>query len=637
MNTTVRSEYSDDFEAADVSMLTGDEDIDNINGNGNDDDVIANNNNGFIDEYDNENFESDGDSILLFGKPIEYSISKEYNKNTNYNKNIRPIESDNKISNGKDNNKRSSPSPTRDDIVERKVAFSADTDLNKNKINNKLKIKKNKDTKTDDYIHITSTKSTSSKDIFDSKYKLQIGIYPDNNNRPETNTPRSYNGSINHSPINKIKVNITSDDPSIHPQHVLKKQLDTALKKIQLLSKERAILMDKLDADHLGQELDKMRDTIAQQDRLIKKLKSDNYGLSLITRNQARLLSKDEQEEGANIGSNEGHVKILLERVRRLGNHLNASKLTERKAIEDFERVKKLYTASREQAERREKVIATLYSKLDQNSVSELSQSLVSNESKNKRYETSPLKNKKFLNNNYSDPNRGIEASLALELSEIENVEKNESKKANYISVGSASITTSKDQEKTSRTQKADDSAHVVEKLQKAIRVQRVGYTNEINNLKGQIAALKNENVKLRDELDEREKEGRMHVIQVRQLRKKYDDLVEGNKRLKAASNVYSNMERIQIPAPNPKPPSVPSTRSNSFRNPKHQRAPPVLENGAKNKIQDFVIDDSVYDYNDEENIKSDIITEQYSDEFTEYDDSVPPNQNNNNFFITSN
>ena len=158
--------------------------------------------------------------------------------------------------------------------------------------------------------------SLSSNDIFDTKFKLQIGSYPDTSEPETIDTPRSYYG-ISSSPINKLRVNIPNDDTSIHPQHVLKKQLDTALKKIQILAKERATLIEKIDADNLGNELDKMRDVIAQQDRLIKKLKNDNYGLSLVTRNQARLLSKEETQEESNPDSSEAHVKILLERTRR--------------------------------------------------------------------------------------------------------------------------------------------------------------------------------------------------------------------------------------------------------------------------------------------------------------------------------
>ena len=678
MNSTHRSDYSDDFEN-DVSMLTGDEDNEDNDNNNDNNDNDNNDNNDNI--YDNDNFESDGDFVVLVGRPIEHLIQVKDNNNndsknpnnddtkyqestqhnTTYNKKILSIERDNK---NKLLKPRLAVSPNRKDATRnttdnsRRVAFTSDTNVNKTNSSNKYKRNINKNIKdkkdnnrVDDDKGIAmnvpnkQSSSSSSKDIFDSsKFKLQIGSYPDTNAEPETvDTPRSYYG-ISPSPINKLKLNLSGDDPSIHLQHVLKKQLDTAIKKIQILTKERAALTEKLDADNLGHELDKMRDIISQQDRLIKKLKNDNYGLSLVTRNQARLLAKEEVEEDPNSSSNEAHIKILVERVRRLGNHLSTSKTTEKKAVEECEGFKKLYSKYRSKSEQQEKIIAELSHKLEQKSVSELSQSVLSNNDGPSKRIDNPLKSKRFLDNNYNNPrNPPIESALELELSEIANNENaNESKRSN-----SASISASKDQPKTPRIQKSADDNYVIEKLHKAIRVQRVSFTNEMNNLKGQITTLKNDNSKLREELEEREKESRMHVIQIRQLRKKYDDLLEGNNRLKVASNVYSSMEeKIQIPVPNPKPPSVPSTRNSSFRksNPNHHRAPPLHSDNdipkSKLKVQNYTNDDRLYDDDIDDNEylyqqKSDILTEQYSDEFTEYlpdDGSSPPT-----FFITSN
>lgn len=131
-----------------------------------------------------------------------------------------------------------------------------------------------------------------------------------------------------------------------HSEHVVRKQLVTALKKIQVQSRENEILLRRLDNSESLEAFEKLRRQLEEQERTIERLEMDNKHLQLVQRSQERLLldaSKEMHEENDSDATAQAEVRSLTARLSSMRAMLEETRARERSTGRRFEQLRKKY------------------------------------------------------------------------------------------------------------------------------------------------------------------------------------------------------------------------------------------------------------------------------------------------------
>jgi len=121
-----------------------------------------------------------------------------------------------------------------------------------------------------------------------------------------------------------------------------------------------------------------------------------------------------------------------------------------------------------------------------------------------------------------------------------------------------------------------DDASPLVRILQRNLKSQKIVSSKEIAQLQHSLAAVRVERDGLQEEVCARERECRVHVLKIKQLRQICANLEDGNRKLAIASGAFASHEvvvprRPQPPQQQPQSPIV--ARNSRLRNAKGARA----------------------------------------------------------------
>ena len=257
-----------------------------------------------------------------------------------------------------------------------------------------------------------------------------------------------------------------------HDSTMLQKQLRSALKKLQLYSKEKEKLNQRLDSSAIEAELEKLRLIIADQESEIARLHGETRGLQQVTRHQGKRLAAVEdknEREGApeQAMSTEKQVVVLLERVKRQSIVISKGAEKMRGLMQENVSLKRQQDeqSTRQSASRQQQPI---------------------NEERDAAVE--PESCAPVFNDTRSDENLRV----------------------------------------------------TIARLQKSLVVQRAGFQSEIFSLRADCERMVVHQEALEGELAERERQARAQLLNLRQLKKSYEELSEGNRQLMLASEIYA-------------------------------------------------------------------------------------------------
>lgn len=116
------------------------------------------------------------------------------------------------------------------------------------------------------------------------------------------------------------------------------------------------------------------------------------------------------------------------------------------------------------------------------------------------------------------------------------------------------------------------DVSPMVQLLQRNLKSQKIMSSKEIAQLQQELAAARQERDGLQEEVASRERECRVHLLKIKQLRQICTNLEDGNKKLAAASGAFA--QQAAPSRPQPQQPRSPIVAKNSrLRNAKGARA----------------------------------------------------------------
>ena len=163
----------------------------------------------------------------------------------------------------------------------------------------------------------------------------------------------------------------------------LQKQYDIALKQIQAYSKERELLLARLDESAIEIELEKMRSQLIEKESHLVLLLEDNRSLKKQVRHQSEYLSsvgRDKEDGNDETRTLASYVLVLEERVKRLKVQLETTQKRDRITTNENEKLTKKLEKLTSQKEKQKKQLFAWkekYNHLEQLAAGSFTDSLV--------------------------------------------------------------------------------------------------------------------------------------------------------------------------------------------------------------------------------------------------------------------
>jgi hypothetical protein len=384
---------------------------------------------------------------------------------------------------------------------------------------------------------------------YDDPTMLQHHQHPQGGRQKKAQKKNTKNGAASYARGNPLKKPVATFGGGVPSKQ---KQLDMALKRLSVAERERKILEQKLNHSSVQKELVHLRSLAGQQGKKLKAVMADNRALEGRMRHQAHKLQEAEQaaEKMKEYGnhssmSSDRQIEILLDRVRRLTTQ-----------------VKQLREASREKDERL---------KVQGSKVQKLKAYIVDNF---KKHEAAVANNNKAVPSivqestvsagpgpAYEEGGSLVDGSVFAEAAgsvegmselqmlrfQLDQLDKEGSQTSNTTgkatrdgTMSKGSIVGKQDQDELLR--------RTVAQLQRSLGVQKKGYVRQIKDLTHELKESRENEQRLEQLLDERERHARAQVVAVKQLRRTCQELEEGNNRLMLASDVYSRPVQQALP-----------------------------------------------------------------------------------------
>lgn len=130
----------------------------------------------------------------------------------------------------------------------------------------------------------------------------------------------------------------------MHTEHVVRKQLATALKKIQVQSRENEVLLRRLDNSESLESFERLRRQLEEKEEQVEKLELDIRHLQFVRRTQEKVLietSRDMHEENDPETSAVGEVRALTARLASMRSSLEDARNREKLAVRKYEQLRK--------------------------------------------------------------------------------------------------------------------------------------------------------------------------------------------------------------------------------------------------------------------------------------------------------
>lgn len=132
-----------------------------------------------------------------------------------------------------------------------------------------------------------------------------------------------------------------------HSEHVVRKQLATALKKIHFQSRQNELLLRRLDNSESIDSFERLRRQLEERERVIERLELDNKHLQSVQRAQEKMLldaSKDMHDDEADPETSAlAEVRSLTARLSSMRGSLDDARLREKKITGKYEQLRKKY------------------------------------------------------------------------------------------------------------------------------------------------------------------------------------------------------------------------------------------------------------------------------------------------------
>jgi len=377
------------------------------------------------------------------------------------------------------------------------------------------------------------------------------------------------------------------------PLPLLRKQLETTVKKLDQVMKEKNMLQDRLDKSGMTAEVDRLHLIISEQDAAIDVLDKDNKVLQKALRNQSRAIVEHERREQKDrdlvtstqspdsgngpVAQLEKQLGIALEKHRKLTMQYNQGRNRERQLIDRCNALKQetsklrsyivklVKTQSSQQAKLAVAAGASAGAEaaaatagvavkggkgmqkspagLPQLSLQATSQGECDGSSEEvlllNQAESGVLQWPELTN-----PTGGPEEG-GLGLTEAPEEAKGTSAPAAVtetalVMVSSSGASEYDDDAFPSGSLAAELRMTIVQ-LQKALATQRSSYQRDIAALRVEVSKYQTAQRALQGDLEEREKEARAHLLTVKKLRNAYEGMAEDHERLLHATDVYGN------------------------------------------------------------------------------------------------
>lgn len=314
----------------------------------------------------------------------------------------------------------------------------------------------------------------------------------------------------------------------------LQRQLDLALKRLHVAERERKILGQKLNASAAQAELVRLRSIADQQGKRIKNLEADKRALEGRMRHQAHKLQEAEagveklKEFGNNSSmSSERQIEILLERVRRLTTQVKQLR----------EHGKEKDARLKAQGQKVQKLKAYIETHIKQHLKGKQPPSIIQDSVISGAYHHED-------DQSLMDGGSMFTADVHVEgMSELQALRYQlEQLDRDPFQVSEGGRQQGGDDIPASGSGKDVEAIlrRSVAQLKRSLTVQKKGLTKEIRDLNQELKDSRQNEERLEQLLDERERHARAQVLAVKQLRQTCEELEEGNDRLMMASDIYS-------------------------------------------------------------------------------------------------
>ena len=337
------------------------------------------------------------------------------------------------------------------------------------------------------------------------------------------------------------------------PPALIRKELEMTLKRLAVVIKEKNALLEQLDQSGLAARVDGLHGLVEQKRAEINWLVYDNRSLQKTVRNQAKIISeweKREQRENpgkvgeaaiTNVGQLEKQLAASAEKLRRVLQQLAHSRQRERSRAEEL-------SAYKEQCNKqRGYIIKLVKAQNHAQNQPQVPPSVnqhhspgmeIQDTSSSRSQEPFPQYHERegYLGDVIDNETPGDSASApatALVAAELQGSTKGGRIETPGHDVGVVSHLVVPPEATMEAQLKL-----MVTQLQRALGVQKSAYLRDIAALKAEVGRLQAAQRSLQQELSEREKEARSHVLTVKQLRCDYEGIAEGQVTLMNAAAV---------------------------------------------------------------------------------------------------
>ncbi len=181
-------------------------------------------------------------------------------------------------------------------------------------------------------------KSSLVNDVTDLKSALMDALKPKKPKKVVVVEPPKEEKKFVVVPQNKFHQN------RIHAEHVVRRQLTTALKKIQGYVKENQALLERLDKSESLEEYQKLQSRVEEQEAAIEALRQSNKYLAEVQRNQEKMLMEtrpDVRDARPTETSGLTEVRGLKTRLAKIKQILGETRQREKTALQVNEKLKK--------------------------------------------------------------------------------------------------------------------------------------------------------------------------------------------------------------------------------------------------------------------------------------------------------
>ena len=335
------------------------------------------------------------------------------------------------------------------------------------------------------------------------------------------------------------------------PPALIRKQLEVTLKRLAVVIKEKSALQEQLDQSGLAARVDSLHGLVEQKHAEINWLVYDNRSLQKTVRNQAKTISeleKREQRENpgkveaaiTNVGQLEKQLAASAEKLRRVLQQLAHSRQRERSRAEQLSAYalqcnkQRGYIIKLVKAQNHAQTQPQVPPPVNQQYVPGMEVQDISSSNQEPFPQYHELEGS--LGDGIDDEAPGESApATATVATEPQDSTKGGSIETPGYDIGFDShLVASAPPEATMEAQ----LKLMVTQLQRALGVQKSAYLRDIAALKAEVGRLQTAQRSLQQELSEREKEARSHVLTVKQLRCDYEGIAEGQVKLMNAAAV---------------------------------------------------------------------------------------------------